>query len=63
MPLFCLHTNKQSKDCEPFCIKNVNSTLVFEHFEDLKNLIIFNILKEIISCFVGSFTLKLYKVF
>ena len=28
------------------CVANVNSTAVFEHFEDLKNLIILSILKE-----------------
>ena len=29
-----------------FCVVNVNSTVVFKHFEDLKDLIILNILKE-----------------
>ena len=29
-----------------FCVVNVNSTAVFKHFEDLKDLIILNILKE-----------------
>ena len=29
-----------------FCLVNVNSTVVFEHFKDLKNLIILNNLKE-----------------
>ena len=28
-----------------FCVLNVNATVVFEHFEDLENLIILNILK------------------
>ena len=28
-----------------FCVVNVNSTVVFKHFEDLKNLIILNISK------------------
>ena len=29
-----------------FCVVNINSTVVFKHFEDLKNLITLNILKE-----------------
>ena len=29
-----------------FCDVNVNSTFVFKHFEDLKDLIILNILEE-----------------
>ena len=29
-----------------FCVVNVNSTVVFKHFEDLKDLIVLNILKE-----------------
>ena len=43
-----------------FCVVNVNSTIIFEHFEDLKNLIILNILKDKldISCFLGSFCLS-----
>ena len=43
-----------------FCVVNINSTIVFEHFGDLKNLIIFNILKEklVNSCFLGSFYLN-----
>ena len=28
-----------------FCVVNINSTVVFKHFEDLKNLIILNISK------------------
>ena len=28
-----------------FCLATINSTVVFEHFEDLRNLIILNILK------------------
>ena len=32
------------------CIENVNSTVVFKHFEDLKDLIILKILKEEWSC-------------
>ena len=48
-----------------FCVVNVNSTVVFKHFEDLKDFIILNILKEklIMSCLLGSFILILYKVF
>ena len=43
-----------------FCIVSVNSTVVFKHFEDLKNLIILNILKDklVISWLVESFYLK-----
>ena len=29
-----------------FCVVKVNSAVVFKHFEDLKDLIILNILKE-----------------
>ena len=44
-----------------FYIVNVNSTVVFKHFEDLKDFIILNILKEklVMSCLLGSFYLKL----
>ena len=44
-----------------FCIVNVNLTVVFKNFEDLKYLIVLNILKEklVISCFLGSFYLKI----
>ena len=40
-----------------FCVVKVNLTVVFEHFEDLRNLIILNISKEklVISCLLGSF--------
>ena len=43
-----------------FCVINVHSTVVFKHFEDLKYLIILNILKEklVMSCLLGSFYLK-----
>ena len=43
-----------------FCVVNVNSTAVFKHFENLKDLVILNILKEklIMSCLLGSFYLK-----
>ena len=41
-----------------FCIGNINSMIVFEHFRDLKNLIILNILKEklVNSCLYLTFT-------
>ena len=44
-----------------FCVVNVSSTVVFEKFEDLKNLIILNILKKklVISYFLGSFYFKI----
>ena len=44
-----------------FCAVNVNSAVVFKHFEDLKELIILNILKEKLVMFylVGSFYIKL----
>ena len=42
-------------------IVNVNSTVVFKHFEDLKDLIILSILKEklVMSCLLGSFYLNI----
>ena len=47
-----------------FCVINVNSPVVFEHFEDLKNLIILNISKEKLSLTSWAlFILKLHKVF
>ena len=44
---------------------NVNSSVVFKHFGDLKDLIILKILKErlVMSFRLGSFILKLYKAF
>ena len=44
-----------------FSAVNVNSTVAFEHFKDLKNIIVFNILKEklVVSCLLGSFYLKI----
>ena len=44
-----------------FCVVNVNSTVVFKHFEDLKDLIILNILKEklVMSSLMGSFYLNI----
>ena len=44
-----------------FCVVNVNSTVIFKHFEDLKDHIILNILKErlVMSCFLGSFYIKI----
>ena len=43
------------------CAVSINSTVVFKGFEDLKDLIVFNILKEILvmSCLLGSFYLKI----
>ena len=40
-----------------FCVAKVNSTVDFKHFEDLKDLVILNNLKEklVISCPLGSF--------
>ena len=48
-----------------FCVVNVNSTVVFKLFEDIKDLIILNILKEklIMSCLQGSFYLKIVQSF
>ena len=48
-----------------FCVVNFNSTVVLKPFEDLKDLIIWNILKEklVMSCLLASFYLKLYKAF
>ena len=44
-----------------FYVVNVNSTVVFKHFEDLKDLITLNILKEklVMTCLLGSFYLKI----
>ena len=44
-----------------FSVVSVNSTVVFKHFEDLKNFIILNILKEkmVMSYLLGSFYLKI----
>ena len=44
-----------------FCLVNVNSTVVFKHSENLKDLIILNFLKEklVMSCLLGSFNLKI----
>ena len=39
----------------PFCVVKVNSTVVLKHFEDLKDVIIWNIFKElVISSLLGS---------
>ena len=40
-----------------FCSINVNPTFAYEHFEDLKNLITFNILSEKLTsfCLLGCF--------
>ena len=50
-----------SKQAFAFCVVDVNSTVVFKHFQDLKDLIILNILKEklVMSCLLGSFYLKI----
>ena len=42
------------------CVVKVNPTVVFKHFEDPKDLIVLNILKEqlVMSCLLGSFYLK-----
>ena len=44
-----------------FCVVNINSTVVFKHFEGLKDPIILKILKEklVMSCLQGSFYLKI----
>ena len=44
-----------------FCVVNINSTVVFKHYEDLKDFIILNILKEILvmSRLLGSFYPKI----
>ena len=44
-----------------FCVINVTSTVVFKHFEDLKDLTILNILKEklVMSCLLDSIYLKI----
>ena len=44
-----------------FCTVNVHSTVVFEHFEGLENLISLSILKEklVISSLLGSFYIEI----
>ena len=44
-----------------FYVVNVNSVIVFKHFEDPKDLIILNISKEklVMSSLLGSFYLKI----
>ena len=44
-----------------FCVVNLNSTVVFKRFEDLKDIIILNILKEklVMSYLLGSLYLKI----
>ena len=48
-----------------FCVVNESSTVVFKHFEDIKVVIILNILKEklVMSCLLGSFYLKIIQSF
>ena len=55
----------QGQQAFAFRVVNVNWTVVFKHFEDLKDLIILKILKErlVMSFRLGSFILKLYKAF
>ena len=46
-----------------FCVVNVNSTVVFKYFDDLKDFFFFfNILKEnlVTPCLLGSFYLKIF---
>ena len=61
--IFGRKQNKHSKDYKPllFYVVKVNSTVLFKNFEDLKDLSIFNILKEILvmSCLLGSFYLNI----
>ena len=47
----------QGVEAFAFCVVNFNSTVIFKHFEDLKDLSILNILKEklVISCLLGSY--------
>ena len=44
-----------------FYVAYINLTVVFKHFEDLKDLIILNILKEklVMSCLLGFFYLNI----
>ena len=44
-----------------FLCKNIDSTIVFKHFEDPKDIMILNILKEklVMSCGPGFFYLKI----
>ena len=44
-----------------FCVVNVDSTVVFKHFDAFKDLSLLNILKEklFMSCLLGSFYLKI----
>ena len=48
-----------------FCVVSLNSAVVFTHFEDLKYLIILNILKEklVMPSLLGSFYLKIIQSF
>ena len=51
----------QELEAIALCVVIVNSTVVFKHFEDLKDLIIWKILKEklVMSYLLGSFYLKI----
>ena len=54
----------QGQQAFAFYVINVNSTVVFKHFEDLKDLIILNILKEkLVVLPPGIFFLTLCKAF
>ena len=48
-----------------FCVVKVDSTVVFKHFENLKDLIILNILKKYWLCLASwaLFVLRLYYAF
>ena len=51
----------QGLEAHVFYVVNVYSTIVFNHFEGLTDLIILNILKEkfVMSCLLASFYLKI----
>ena len=51
----------QELEAFALCVVIVNSTVVFKHFEDLKDLIIWKILKEklVMAYLLGSFYLKI----
>ena len=55
----------QELEAIALCVAIVNSTVVFKHFEDLKDLIIWKILKEklVMSYLLVLFILKFCKAF
>ena len=61
LPKKGVSTWKQNKQGFAFFIAKVSSTVVFKQFEDLRDVIILNILKEklVMSCLQGSFYLKI----